>query len=213
MKKFFIAVFLLSLIASPAAARPVSYADGWTVMQMNDGENNTLHTHYSPTARYSVGYLADYWREGDWWLHALQVNWLAKRWNESDLQANLYVKSGLGVALADEEDFEDETQLAGFVGAAFDAENRRYYFSYENRWTDAGEIHAAFQQKSRVGIAPYIAEYGSIHTWIMLQVDHRPEADDPLVFTPMLRFFKGDSMLEVGLSDSEEMLFNFVQRF
>lgn len=213
MKKIFLVILCLVSMASIAEARLIDYPGGWTVMQMNDGEENSLHFHYSPTAFYSVGYALDYWREDEWTMHAGQVAWLLKRWNETDAQANLYLRGALGAAFSDHGEFDDEIEPAGFAGVVFDAENRRLYVSYEARYTEAGDIFNGFEQKARVGIAPYVAEYGALHTWIMLQVDHRPESEDTLVWTPMLRFFKGDVMIEVGMSDSEEILFNTSIRF
>ncbi len=206
-------VALLLMLPRTAAARPVSYADGWMLMTMNDGYGDSLGLSYSPTAYYSIGYDLDYWREEEWLMNSARVNWLAKRWNEPDLQANFYLMGAFGVATSDFAEFEDETEPAGFVGMEFDAENRRYYVSYENRWTDAGVIDEFFQQKGRIGFAPYVAEYGALHTWIMLQVDHRPQEEDELVWTPMLRFFKGDVMLEVGVSDEADVMVNLSYQF
>ena len=36
-------------------SRPVSYADSWTVMQQNTGNENRVHIHYSPNAFNSIG--------------------------------------------------------------------------------------------------------------------------------------------------------------
>lgn len=201
------------MISIPSEARYIDYPGGWSVMQMNDGENNDLHIHYSPTAYYSIGYALDYWREEDWIMNAGQLVWLINRWNMPNAQANLYFRGGLGVATSDHADFDDKTEPAGFSSIMFDIEDRRYYFSYEGRYVEAGDIYGGFEQKARVGFAPYVAEYGSLHTWVMLQVDHRPESEDELVWTPMLRFFKGDILLEVGVSDSEELLLNVMLRY
>ena len=73
------------LQAQPTLARPVSYPGGWTLMQMNDADASTLHVHYSPTARYSVGYKAEYWNDKDWQFHGAQLNYLLKRWNKPEL--------------------------------------------------------------------------------------------------------------------------------
>jgi hypothetical protein len=145
-------------------------------------------------------------------MHTGVVTWLARRWNLPDAQANLYVRGGAGGAWSDSSD-GDRSEPAGSAGLAFDAENRRIYGSYENRYVEAGDIYGGFEQKFRLGFAPYVAEYGALHTWLILQVDHRPESTDALVWTPMVRLFKGDVMIEAGVSDSEEILFNLTVRF
>ena len=178
------------IIPSLVQARPVSYPGGWTLMLMNDGAKNSAHVHYSPTAKTSVGYKLEYWRGEEMTLNAVQVNNLLKRWNTPDSQANLYLKSGFGVAYSDAGDFDATTSAAGFVGISADWEDRRYFVSYENRYTGAGKIADFFQQSARVGWAPYEGDYGDLHTWLMLRVEHMPEADDRFTVTPLIRVFK-----------------------
>ena len=200
-------------LATEAQARPVSYPGGLTVMQMNDADAHSLHVHYSPTAKYSIGYKAEYWRKEDWQFHGAQLNYLVKRWNKPDSQANIYLKSGGGFAYSDSQPFDNETEVAAFTGLALDWEDRRYFTSYENRAYYAGDIDKFFMQKARVGIAPYIGDYGDIHTWLMLQVDHNPKADDKITFTPMIRLFKGEYLAEAGASDNGDVMFNWIMRF
>lgn len=211
--RLLLCLILLLLLPAQAIARPVSYPGGWTVMQMNDMDANTLHVHYSPTARYSIGYLGEYWREDNWQFHGLQLNYLAKRWNAPSSQANLYLKSALGLAYSDEGAFDGKTEEAGFLGISADWEDRRLFTMYENRLTHAGEIDRFFSQKARVGVAPYLGDYGDLHTWLMVQVDHRPEAEDEFTVTPMVRFFKGVNLVELGASHRGDVLVNWVVRF
>lgn len=213
MRLLLIAGAIAALAVSPAMARPVSYPGGWTLMQLNDGDAHSLHVHYSPTARYSIGYKAEYWRDEDWQFHGAQLNYLIKRWNRPTSQANLYFKGAGGVAYSDYRSFDGHARAAGFGGIAADWEDRRFFTSYENRYTYAGDIDKRFMQKARVGIAPYIGDYGDLHTWLMLQVDHNPIADDPVVFTPMVRFFKGVTLVEAGISENRDVLFNTIIRF
>ena len=206
-------VAAITVTAQTVQARPVSYPGGITAMTMNNGDVNSLHLHYSPTAKYSLGYKAEYWRGGDYTIQALQMNNLLKRWNNPDSQANIYLKSGLGVAYSDKGAFDHETTPAAFTGLAMDWEDRRYFISYENRYTEAGDIDDFFMQSSRVGVAPYIGDYGDLHTWLMVQVDHRPEADDPVTVTPMVRLFKGVHLAEFGMDNRGKVLFNYVIRY
>ncbi|MBI1273568.1 MAG: hypothetical protein GC131_05750 [Alphaproteobacteria bacterium] len=200
-------------IASPAAARPVSYPGGWTVMQMNDADTNSLHIHYSPTARYSVGYKGEYWRAEEWQFHGVQVNILGKRWNMPQSQANFYIKSALGAAHSNYGAFSGQTEAAGFTGIALDWENRRFLTSYENRAMYAGKIDKFFMQKARIGIAPYIGDYGDLHTWLMLQVDYNPWRKHEVTVTPLVRLFKGNYLAEAGADNNGNVLFNLIARF
>ena len=68
-------------------------------------------------------------------------------------------------------------------------------------------------QKARIGLAPYIGNYGDFHTWIMLQVENMSRAKNKIVFTPMLRVFKGDYLAEAGLTNYKDIMFNLIKRF
>src|SRR5688572_10940881 len=127
MKKTMIAVLYLLASAASADARYIDYPGGWTVMQMNDGENNSLHIHHTLAPHYSIGYDLDYWREEEWTLHTGQVVWLVQRWNFTEAQANLYLRGALGAAHGEDGELEGEVEPAGFAGIAFDAEDRRFY--------------------------------------------------------------------------------------
>ncbi len=213
MRYVIFALLGMGLFIPNAEARPVSYPGGLTFMTMNDGDKNTVHVHYSPTAKTSVGYKFEYWRDNDFTLNAVQVNNLIKRWNKKHSQANLYLKSGLGVATTNGGHPKDTSSAAGFTGISADWENRRFFTSYENRYTEAGDVDDFYMQSARVGWAPYEGDYGDIHTWLMLQVDHTPESEDNVTVTPLVRFFKDVHLLEAGMNNNGELLFNYVLRY
>lgn len=201
------------MIPAMTQARPVSYPGGWTSMLMNDGDKNTAHVHYSPSARYSVGYRFEHWRERGFNMHSAQVNYLVRRWNRPESQANIYLKSGLGVAVARGSSQPDDKAFGGFVGVAMDWEDRRYFVSYENHYHRAGNIDDFFEQSARVGWAPYEGDYGDLHTWLMLQVEHSPESEDNFTITPLVRFFKGVHLVEAGVNNHGKLLFNYIIRY
>ena len=194
-------------------SRPVSYPGGWTIMQKNEKSVHSLHVHYSPTARYSVGYRTEYWRDEGWQFHGVQLNYLVKRHNMPTSQANLYLKGGLGMAYGDLGLPDGETQPAAFTDIAFDWESRRYFTSYETRAYYARDIDKFLRQKARVGIAPYLGDYDDVHSWLMLQVDHITGEGDRISFTPLVRMFKNEYLGEVGISNKGEVLFNLIIRF
>ena len=228
-------------------ARPVSYPEGTTVMLRNTGDHNSLHVHYSPTKNYSVGYRAEYWRSLKFQIHSAQVNHLVRRWNQLESQANFYWKSAFGWAhrkakysrMEEEEregkeDMKKEQSEAAFsVGFASDWEDERYYIAYGNRYLNAGEIAEVYVQNLRIGFAPYVADYGSLHSWIMLDLRHEvvlrnaqkdPQDDsqkdrqedsqeDSFTLTPLLRFFKSVHLIELGIDNRKKLLFNWIIRF
>ena len=172
-----------------------------------------MHTHYSFTAQTSLGYKFEYWRKNQFSLNLVQMNNLIKRWNKPDSQANFYLKSGLGNAYSDKGRFNSKKSIAGFTGVSADWENQRYFIQYNNRFTYAGEIDKFYTQYLHFGITPYIGNYGDIHTWIMMKIDHTPKYKKNFTFTPHLRFFKNVHLLELGADLSGKVMFNYVFRY
>lgn len=192
-----------------ANARPVSYPEGWTVMQRNASDFSSLHVHYSPTFQDSIGLYTERNWDGDWHYTGLQYNRLVKRWNNKASQANVYFKTSVGAV----KPFEGETQLGGFVEVSADWETRRWFTEYRLRARDVGVdqdiIHIA-----RLGVAPYIGDYGDLHTWLMVDIEHHPEDNENLLATPIVRFFYGVQLVEVGYTPAtERFTANLIVRF
>jgi len=202
---------LLALEARTIAdARPVSYPGGWTVMQRNNGDFSSLHAHWSPTAKDSIGVYTEHnWGE-DFQFTGLQYNRLLKRWNGPGSQANTYLKLGVGQA----DPFGPEgAELSTFAEFSADWETRRWFTSYSGRAIDWGE-DASVRHAARVGVAPYIGDYGDLHTWLMVQVENHPDTNEPLRTTPLVRFFYDVQLIEIGYTvETEEILFNWIVRF
>ena len=177
-------------------------------MLMNDSDSNSSHIHYSPTPKYSVGWRHEYFRNSQTHVDTAQINYLAKRWNKKASQANIYLKSGAGVAYD-----SGNTNAAAFAGIAADWEDRRSFISYENRFFYAGDLEKFAKHTARIGIAPYIGDHGDLHTWLMLQAEYDAGKDDNFSATPLIRLFKNTSLIEVGYNLDDGALFNFVQRF
>lgn len=199
---------VLIFLPSLAQARPVSYPEGWMAMTTNDGMENSAMLSYSPTAQNAFGVRTDYMRSDETWLHTLTYNRLLKRWNSSGSQANTYLMTGVGIG-----DDHGDIAPAGFLGMEADWETRRYYLSYENRFITSQVNEQYFDQKARVGIAPYIGDYDDVHTWLMFQVQNNPKSDDKFVVTPLVRIFNTEFLTEVGYSSNKTLLFNATWQF
>ena len=210
LKLYLTLTISLSFLVSNAFARPISYSGGTTIMQNNDSIKNSIHVHYSPSYKYSVGYKGEYFRRDQIALNGIQLNNLLKRWNMPGSQGNLYLKTSVGNA-----NKSGKNALYGFTGIAGDFETRKYFISYENRYYKSdGDIISHFRQSGRIGIAPYVANYGNLHTWLMLQVTHTPEFEGgEVITTPLVRIFKGAHLAEFGVSSNKRFLFNFITRF
>lgn len=203
-------IFLLMVfLPITAQARPVSYAGGWMLMGEHDMNSSAVDLTYSPTARYAIGFRHEYFREDDVQMDTGQLSWLVKRWNNPGSQANIYLQSGAGVAYG-----SGEFEPAAFAGISADWENRRYFTMYSNRALWAGDaMDDEFKHKARVGIAPYIGDAGDIHTWVMIQADYEPGERDDFSVTPLVRVFKGSTLMEAGYNLDGGILLNFTHTF
>lgn len=213
MRFLFYIIIIFTLFNSVSYARPISYAGGWTTMFMNDDNRNKMHVHFSPTHKISIGLNIEYFHDEELFFNSIQVNNLLKRWNKKKSQANLYLKSGFGIAYIDKNEFDGKSQASGFTGISFDWENRSYFIKYENRYFEAGKIYNSFTQSATFGIAPYEGNYGDLHTWLMIKVENKPEKKDNLTVTPLIRLFKNVHLFELGLNDRGKFLFNYVKRY
>lgn len=134
-----------------------------------------------------------------------QADYLVKRWNEKDSQANIYLYGGFGALT-----FQSKTGTAGLVGAEADAESRKYYISgkYESMFSSVGEnLHAG---TVRLGIAPYEAEYGEIASWFMIQGQYHPALSKSYAVTPLARFFYKSALFETGVSLDGDWMINLM---
>lgn len=103
--------------------------------------------------------------------------------------------------------------LGVFFGASGDWETRRYFVSASAEYWDNGRFGTFSTFHSRLGMAPYVANTGALHTWFMIEGHHRPDTADRLSASALMRFFKGPALLEVGVDDQGESLFNYIHRF
>ncbi len=208
-----LAVALALATSCAAHAREVSYQGGWTLLERTNRQSTSVWAHYTPHHRYSIGWRSEWDRSQDTVLHGLQLTTLAKRWFAQDHQANIYAFAGAGI-LEGVNDNRAQIQGAGFVGAAADWETRRWYASYTARMQHAEHAGGGAYQAARVGVAPYVGDMGDLHTWLMLEIDQRPDMPDALGVTPLIRFFKGSALLELGWSVTDDQpLVNFAYRF
>ena len=204
---------LAMLTCSLVQARPVSYTGGWTLIEVANRASTAGLVHYSPAHNFSVGLRHEWQRADDVKLTAIQPTLLVKRWFGREYQGNLYLTGGLGTA-KDESPNKRGSDTASFVGVMADWETRTLFVSYEARFLEQGALGNHSMHAARFGWAPYAGDTGELHTWLMLEIDRRGYFDDKTSVTPLLRFFKGPALLELGynLTDPSPLV-NFAYRF
>lgn len=188
-------------------ARPITYPGGTNVMVGHDPLMDMVHADYTINKNWAVGWADTNYRQDDYNTHGPQVTrgW---RWNYPDSQANVYVSGGAGPTFID-----DKTRLSGWGGASVDWEDRRFYTQAGTNFQTTANGPDSLWQSARVGVAPYIAEAGGLHSWLMLQVDHTPGEKKTWSATPMLRQFWGDYLWEAGVSTRGGVMLNLMKTF
>lgn len=204
-----IAALFTALSYEPAEAKPISYVNGFMVMQENDETGSTLSLDYTIDPKLAVGlYAKKESGDKDFTTIGPQVNYLVKRWNMPGAQGNIFSMSGAGVSR-----FRGDDEFSAWTGILADYETRRIFTSYEIRGMYAGDIEKSVWQRARVGFAPYLANYDDLNTWLMVQVDHHPAKEDNVVVTPLVRFFYKTTLVEAGYSSNDHVMFNWVLQF
>jgi hypothetical protein len=206
-------VLLFAYSSGAFAAGPITYQGGAIMIEESDRESTSLGAHYTFTPRLALGYRTEWDRYNDALLSGVRATGLIKRWNGKAYQANVYASFDAGVATGVG---ANPVGARPFVGGVFmaDWETRRWFLSYMAHAYDAGDVASNFAQMARIGVAPYVADAGALHTWLMVEIDHRPDNQDEIGVTPLVRFLKGDALLELGWSVTDDQpLANFMYRF
>ena len=213
---------LAVLVAAPAQARPVGYAGGWLVNADDSLGGPTAEVLYSPSSRFAVGVRTEHDAPLQHDFAGAALNVLAYRLNAPDSQANLYLMGAVGGATGGyvvPTIFTGPLSIhaahiaalggkagpvlrfnegAGEIGGEADWESRRFSALAEARGMAIQRQGSTLMYRARFGVAPYIAEAGALHTWLVLQVEHHSFAKENLAVTPLVRLFKGPALVEVG---------------
>ena len=170
-------------------------------MILTDEKEEAIYYHYSPTYKYSLGIeLVDEKKRAN--NHAnFRYTYLLNRKNTHNLQRNLYFQSSVSTGGNDEYTY-------GFLG---DWETRRYFigFGVHDIKSNMRDYSKQFVQ---IGLAPYLGNYGDLHTWLMVKSKHDSLTDEWNSY-PVVKFFKGDYLLEFGFDENDELDLHFMIRF
>ncbi len=196
--------------ASTVVAHPVAYQGATGVMTWNQPFMSDSWITYSfrPDMAIAGRFMRMEMPEGRLNYSGLQLDYLVKRWNGDDSQANIYVYGGGGNV-----NFRDNNGGAYFGGIEADAENRKYFslIKVESMQTNIADDFNHVE--GRLGIAPYEAEYSELATWFMVQAQWHPTLEKKFVVTPLARIFYKSFLLESGVSLDGDWMMNFMFHF
>ena len=192
-------ILLLSFIN--LEARPISYSGGSTAMLITDNMKDSVYYHYSPTYKYSVGIETVKDLIFDQEYSYLRFTYLMNRKNTRHSQRNLYFQSGISSKGRDNV----------FYGIHGDWETRRVFtgFGFKEVENTIQDYQDYFLQ---AGIAPYVGEYGDLHTWLMLKSKKNTLTNEWQTY-PVLKFFKGDFLIEFGYDSKINWDVHMMYRF
>lgn len=196
---FYILFFIL--VSSNVEARPISYSGGSTLMMFSDNMKDSLYYHYSPSYKYSVGIenLKDKNLRDNY--SYLRFTYLINRKNSLHSQRNLYFQSGLSSKSGNDL----------FYGIHGDWETRRWFLGFDTKKVE-NRLKSYNQNHVQIGFAPYLGEYGDIHTWLMLKTK-KTSIKDKRSSYPALKFFKGNTLLEFGYNNKTDWDIHLMYRF
>src|SRR5262245_97232 len=197
-----------------AQAKPIAFSHGTTVMaEYGAGTMTELQVFYAPRYFFSAGggYLTlDSDLDGSKAdIAYARLNYLVKRWNLDNAQANVFAWGGAGGARVDDGDDE----LAWNAGVQLDYETRRLYLSAKSDYHDAANLSHRIDTL-QLGIAPYKHDYGGLATWFVVQGrDYTGGIRDGVEWALLLRLFKGGAWVEAGATTDGKLqamvMFNF----
>ncbi len=209
------AVAVMALVPGMAISKPIAFAHGTTIMLEYGADTmREAQLFYAPKYFFSFGLghlelksdINSRRRE----INYARVNYLAKRWNTENAQANVFVWGGAGQARRSE---AQKTLFAWNVGAQMDYETRRVYAALK---TDLHES-SAFSHRIdtlQLGLAPYEHDYDTLATWFVLQGRRYTGAiHNGTEWALLLRLFKGGAWVEAGATQDGKLqamaMFNF----
>ncbi len=210
MRQLYIFLLIATLQgASISEAHPVSFQGAVSLMSYNKEKENEFLITYSATHWLAAG--LTYYKIEDTEYTIPRVNFLAKRWNNEDSQGNIYLSTGYG-----SERSQNERTGVTLASIETDWESRKYYTSLQyNKFfrqdSDAIDRSDFEHSKARFGMAPYLAEFNDINTWLIIQFEKMN--DKPVETTQFVRLFYKNVLIELGATIGGGWAFNYMVHF
>jgi len=194
-------VFIILL--SSISAHPVIFKNGKVFWVSQTPSFNDIRFGVSQTSNWLIGGRVLEDRKSNETFALINNNYLAKRWNSRNSQANIYLLSSVGVNTKN-------SKSMGTFGVHGDWENRQLmvmqmleYYSHTSTWVSS----------SRFAYSPYTVDYSKMSTWLIAQYRIEYNNDQfSYMFIPVVRFFKGNYLLEIG-SNGDDSFFTFMTHF
>ena len=195
--------FALIILLSSLSAHPVIFKNGKVFWLTQNPSFNDIRFGVSKTNSWLIGgrLLED--RKSNETFALVNNNYLAKRWNSRNSQANLYLLSSVGLDTRN-------SKSMGTIGIHGDWENRRFmvmqmleYFSH----------NSALVSNTRLAYSPYTVDYTKTSTWLIAHYRIEYNNDQySYTFFPVIRLFKKNYLFEIGYNGNDSFL-SFMTHF
>lgn len=209
MKRRLILGILINLVCVRALSHPVSFKDAVSLMSYNSAQMNELLLTYSLSSRVATGVM--YLRNSNSEFYIPRINYLVKRWNQDDSQANFYLSAGAG-----EEKYNGKLHGAQLGEIVLDWESRKYYTYFDHiyirRTHDQNSLISGQDynhSKLRLGFAPFLADYEDLNIWVIAQIDQH-NSSSKYEATQFIRFYRKNVLWEIGAGFDGSFAFNFM---
>lgn len=204
MKLLFCVLFLF---AQNALAHPVAYEGSTGIMGYHSKDMSDMELNYSVRYWFAPSIQALRFQEGRARPNVVlgKLNFLAKRWNGENFQANIYLHAGAGNS-----DLSGRNRTVFHGGFTADIEDRKHYFL-----TEAGTLRTASgaevtMWKLRAGFAPYVADFDKLHSWFIVEANRNTYGAGQVEIVPTLRFFYENVLWEIGASLKGTLHLNYI---
>jgi len=206
------ALLSATYLAVPAVAKPIAFAEAWTFMHERDRNMIQTELFYAPTYWLSIGPATSLMTSDDKQKQMetalFQVNYLVKRWNMPNAQANLFASLGAGETTTREwmphhrnvmmqNTYRNSAQRYAVQG---DYETRTFYTSFK---VDALDSQREFDVSKtyQIGFSPVAHDYDELAVWFIAQVKQSRGMDNKTEGGAFVRLFKGNIWVELGMNE------------
>jgi len=195
--------FTLIILLSSVSAHPVIFKNGKVFWITQNPSFNDIRLGVSKTNSWLIGgrLLED--RKSNETFALVNNNYLAKRWNNRNSQANLYLLSSVGLNTRN-------SKSMGTIGIHGDWEDRRFMVM---QMIEHFSHNSALVSNTRLAYSPYTVDYSKTSTWLIAH--YRIEYNDDqysYMFFPVIRLFKKNYLFEFGYNGNDSFL-SFMTHF
>tara|TARA_B100000401_G_scaffold118922_1_gene77653 strand:- start:438 stop:1040 length:603 start_codon:yes stop_codon:yes gene_type:complete len=195
--------FTLIILLNSVSAHPVIFKNGKVFWITQNPSFNDIRLGVSKTNSWLIGgrLLED--RKSNETFALVNNNYLAKRWNNRNSQANLYLLSSVGLNTRN-------SKSMGTIGIHGDWEDRRFMVM---QMIEHFSHNSALVSNTRLAYSPYTVDYSKTSTWLIAH--YRIEYNDDqysYMFFPVIRLFKKNYLFEFGYNGNDSFL-SFMTHF